>query len=177
MPWMKRLIALMLCLCLFPLGGVSALAEDESLLVSEISDDGEIEDDDEVGQAGSVPVPPPVSIATGDGTPLYNAQIVIDCYMRAERDLDSKRVKSVRDGSTVQILDVDVDWVYVRQDGVEGWMKRLWIAGRPEALAETTPLTVCTNIITPRWWKRKPMCSWRPARAARSRSLWGPEPR
>lgn len=146
MPFIKRLAALLLIGSLLTgsLLSPGAWAEEagEEALISQVVDDGDGEEDaeEDLSLVSAVPTPPPVSIAAGDGRALYLATVVIDCSVRKDqsKEEDAVRLCNVKEGAEIEILDVDVDWVYARYNGVEGWMKRLWIAGRPKAIEPTT---------------------------------------
>ncbi|MBQ8535910.1 MAG: VanW family protein [Clostridia bacterium] len=144
MPLMKRLMAWLLVLSL----GLSVcswgLAEDdesaaEAALMSEMQDDGE-EEEEEAGQIrNDISIPPPASIYTGEV--LYESSVVIRCSLREDKSSDqyAKKIMNIAEGTKVEILDVDADWVYARVKGKLGWLKRLWIAGRPDNLNESIP--------------------------------------
>ena len=144
MPLLKRLTALIMVLILCAGMMPFAQAEDdesaaEAALMSEMQDDGE-EEEETAGQIRKdIPTPPPVSIYTGEV--LYESTVVIRCSLREDKSSDqyAKKIMSIAEGTKVEILDVDVDWVYARVKGKTGWLKRLWIAGRPAALDKNTP--------------------------------------
>jgi len=143
MPFVKRLLSLMMALT-FLVSAAPALAEDdeaaaEALLSSEMQDDGEEELDEQGEIRTDIPTPPPASIYTGKV--LYESTVVIRCSLRQDKSSDdyAKKIMNVAEGTKVEILDVDANWVYARVRGKTGWLKRLWIAGRPAALSKDTP--------------------------------------
>ena len=138
----KRLLAGLLSLVLFLSINPFAFAEDIEDDDIDFSD-YEIEDssldlsddaaNDSVVYKGTVDFPP-FSMYTGEV--LYTGKVVIKggCSIRAEMDMDSKRLKTIPLYATIEILDVYADWLRIRYDGVEGYGKRLWMYARPEAV-------------------------------------------
>lgn len=135
----KRAVALMLgLLLLLSANPLSALSED---ITDEVPADYAVEDDniaitddapDDVEVIVSDVQFPPLSHYTGEA--LYKGKVVINCTMRKEMNKDSAKIISVPDNAAIEILDIEPDWVLARYKGKVGYLRRLWIYLRPEAI-------------------------------------------
>lgn len=134
------LLILMCLLTLFPATGLAESQTDAGASQYEIEDDSvDITDndtDDEEIIVGTVDFPP-LSMYTGEA--LYTGKVVINCSLRAQMSSDSQRLISVPDNATVEILDIEPDWVLARYKGKTGYLKRFWLYLRPTPIdPETT---------------------------------------
>lgn len=143
---MKKSKALALIMCLIMLASTAIMP----VCAEEVEEDWsqyEIEDDfvdvndesipDEVVVKGTIAFPH-LSHYTGEA--LYTGRVVRDCGLRAEMLIDSTKLIGVPENGTIDILDIEPDWVLARYKDKVGYLKRTWIEGRPAAVnPETTP--------------------------------------
>lgn len=137
MNW-KRITALLLSLVLLmSITFACAEEEDEDFEGYEVEDNTlDLSDDaenDSVVYKGTVDFPP-LSMYTGEVLYIGKSIITGGCSIRAEMDMDSKKLQTIPLHAEVEILDVYADWLRIRYKGVEGYGKRLWMYMRPEAV-------------------------------------------
>lgn len=137
---MTRLLGLMLAIsCLFTGAalGESSVSDDlteEELAGLEIEVEGMEDDTEGEAMVGTLPAPPALSIASEDGKALYIGRVSLDVRLRKEKSMDAAGITSVSKGTSVEILDVDVDWMTCRVNGKVGYMRRQWFHNRPETI-------------------------------------------
>ena len=137
---MRRVSAVFAALALLVLAwpgcGMTEDMTDEELSRYEVENDyvdvsDDMPDDEQIVPAGSVSFPP-LSMYTGK--PLYKAKVVLQCNLRSSQSMESSKVISVPKNGSLEILDIEPDWVLARYKDKTGYAKRMWLYLRPEAI-------------------------------------------
>ncbi len=136
---LKKIMALLLTLALLlsinPLSVFGEEAEEDEFAGLEVEDDNvDISDDmveDDTVIVGTVDFPH-LSMYTGEA--LYTGRVVLDCGLRKEMNMESTKLVSIPNKATVEILDIEPDWVLAQYKGKVGYLKRFWLYLRPEAI-------------------------------------------
>lgn len=141
----KRVTTVLIALCVIcalPLIGAAEDMDDDDLSHYAVEDDNiAISDDmpDDTGPdiIGTVTMP---HLSMYTGKPLYRGKVVIECALRSAMHMDSKKLITVPKNGSVEILDIEPDWVLARYKDKLGYLKRFWLYLRPETIdPATTP--------------------------------------